>query len=90
MIVAGHETAATTLNFTWYLLSQHPESEARLHAELLPVHAGVTSVPGVISLKAAMNMLGLPGGPVRLPLVEATEEQQARLKTFLAQGGVKI
>ncbi|MBS2538822.1 4-hydroxy-tetrahydrodipicolinate synthase [Catenulispora sp. NF23] len=63
---------------------------ARLHAELLPVHAGVTSVPGVISLKAAMNMLGLPGGPVRLPLVEATEEQLARLKTYLAQGGVKI
>jgi 4-hydroxy-tetrahydrodipicolinate synthase len=62
----------------------------RLHADLLPVHAGVTSLPGVISLKAAMNMLGLPGGPVRLPLVEATEEQQARLKTFLAQGGVKI
>ena len=63
---------------------------ARLHAELLPVHAGVTSLPGVISLKTAMNMLGLPGGPVRLPLVEATEEQQSRLKTFLAQGGVKI
>jgi cytochrome P450 len=34
LIVAGHETAATTLNFTWYLLSQHPDCEARLHAEL--------------------------------------------------------
>jgi 4-hydroxy-tetrahydrodipicolinate synthase len=62
----------------------------RLHQELLPVHAGVTRLPGVISLKAAMNMLGLPGGPVRLPMVDATEEQRARLKTFLAQGGVKI
>jgi len=62
----------------------------RLHQELLPVHAGVSSMPGVISLKAAMNMLGLPGGPVRLPLVGATGEQEAELKTFFAAGGVKI
>ncbi|GAA2033009.1 4-hydroxy-tetrahydrodipicolinate synthase [Catenulispora yoronensis] len=62
----------------------------RLHQELLPVHAGVTRLPGVISLKAAMNMLGLPGGPVRLPLVDATGEQEAELKTYLAAGGVKI
>ncbi|MDL2336804.1 MAG: cytochrome P450 [Pseudomonadota bacterium] len=31
LIVAGHETTASTLNWTWYLLSQHPEVEARLH-----------------------------------------------------------
>lgn len=34
LIIAGHETAASTLNSTWYLLSQHPEVEARLQAEL--------------------------------------------------------
>jgi cytochrome P450 len=34
LIVAGHETTATGLNWTWYLLSQHPDAEARLHAEL--------------------------------------------------------
>src|SRR5882724_2228937 len=34
LIVAGHETTASGLNWTWYLLSQHPEIEARLHAEL--------------------------------------------------------
>ena len=34
LIVAGHETTASGLNWTWYLLSQHPEVEARLHAEL--------------------------------------------------------
>ena len=31
LIVAGHETTAGTLNWTWYLLSQNPEAEARLH-----------------------------------------------------------
>ena len=34
LIVAGHETTASGLNWTWYLLSQHSEVEARLHAEL--------------------------------------------------------
>ncbi|HEX4023335.1 MAG TPA: cytochrome P450 [Steroidobacteraceae bacterium] len=34
LIIAGHETAASTLNSAWYLLSQHPEALARLHAEL--------------------------------------------------------
>ena len=31
LIVAGHETTASTLNWTWYLLSRHADVEARLH-----------------------------------------------------------
>ena len=34
IFLAGHETTATALTWTWYLLSQHPEVEAKLHAEL--------------------------------------------------------
>lgn len=34
IFVAGHETTAVALTWTWYLLSQNPEAEARLHAEL--------------------------------------------------------
>jgi enediyne biosynthesis protein E7 len=34
LIVAGHETTASALNWTWYLLGAHPEVEARLHAEI--------------------------------------------------------
>ncbi len=34
LVVAGHETTASGLNWTWYLLAQHPAAEARLHAEL--------------------------------------------------------
>jgi enediyne biosynthesis protein E7 len=34
LIVAGHETTASGLNWTWYLLSQHREVEALLHAEI--------------------------------------------------------
>ena len=34
IFIAGHETTAQALSWTWYLLSQHPAVEARLHAEL--------------------------------------------------------
>lgn len=34
LIVAGHETTASTLNWAWYLVSQHPEVEQRLGNEL--------------------------------------------------------
>jgi cytochrome P450 len=34
LIVAGHETTAAVLNSVWYLLSQHPAVEAKLHAEV--------------------------------------------------------
>jgi cytochrome P450 len=33
-LFAGHETTATALTFTWYLLSQHPDVERKLHAEV--------------------------------------------------------
>jgi cytochrome P450 len=34
LFLAGHETTAIAMTWTWYLLSQHPEVEARLHEEL--------------------------------------------------------
>jgi cytochrome P450 len=34
LTLAGHETTANALSWTWYLLAQHPEVERRLHAEL--------------------------------------------------------
>ena len=33
-LLAGHDTTALTLTYTWFLLSEHPEVEARLHEEL--------------------------------------------------------
>ena len=33
LVVAGHETTASALNWTWWLLSQHEDVEARVHEE---------------------------------------------------------
>jgi cytochrome P450 len=40
IFMAGHETTANSLAWTWYLLSQAPEVEERLHAELAQILAG--------------------------------------------------
>ncbi|HEY7569698.1 MAG TPA: cytochrome P450 [Gemmatimonadaceae bacterium] len=34
LVLAGHETTANALSWTWYLLAQHPGVEARFHAEV--------------------------------------------------------
>jgi cytochrome P450 len=42
IFMAGHETTAQALTWTWYLLSLHPAIEAKLHAELREVLGGLT------------------------------------------------
>jgi cytochrome P450 len=42
MLIAGHETVASAMAWTWYLLGEHPEKEAELHAELAQELGGRT------------------------------------------------
>lgn len=50
LYLAGHETTANTLNWTFYLLSQNPHIEARLHEELDRVLGG--RAPTLADLKS--------------------------------------
>jgi len=52
LFLAGHETTANALAWTWYLLSQNPEAEATLHSELDRVLGGrIPSVDDVAGLE---------------------------------------
>jgi len=59
LFLAGHETTAQMLSWTWYALSQNPQVEARLHEELSgvlgarPVEAAY--FPRLPYLQAVMN-----------------------------------
>ena len=61
-----------------------------IHQELLPVFTGTFRTQGAILTKAAMSLMGLPGGTTRLPLVDATDAQIAQLRIDLAAGGVSV
>ncbi|MDI2132492.1 4-hydroxy-tetrahydrodipicolinate synthase [Yinghuangia seranimata] len=61
-----------------------------IHQRLLPVYTGVFRTQGVILSKAALAAQGLIAGALRLPLIEATDEQMAVLRQDLAAGGVEL
>ncbi|MBT5183305.1 MAG: 4-hydroxy-tetrahydrodipicolinate synthase [Candidatus Nanopelagicales bacterium] len=64
------------------------EAARTINESLLPVYTGVFRAQGVILIKAALHLQGLPSGPVRLPLVNATPSEIEQLRIDLAAGGV--
>jgi 4-hydroxy-tetrahydrodipicolinate synthase len=61
-----------------------------IHRNLLPVYTGLFRNQGVIMTKAALGLLGLPAGPVRPPLADATTAEVEKLREDLIAGGVKL
>jgi 4-hydroxy-tetrahydrodipicolinate synthase len=88
--VAGHVVGERLHEMIDFYRAGKVAEALRLHRELLPVYTGLFRNQGVIMTKAALGLLGLPGGPVRLPLSNATEPEVERLRTDLAAGGVKL
>ncbi len=64
------------------------DEAAELQRRMLPVNAAVTTRFGIAGLKAALDMLGYYGGPVRPPLLPITEAERQTLQAILAEGGL--
>jgi 4-hydroxy-tetrahydrodipicolinate synthase len=62
----------------------------KIHLDMLPVNVGLFRNQAAVLTKAAMDMLGLPGGGVRGPLLPATEDERRQLREDLTAGGVKL
>jgi 4-hydroxy-tetrahydrodipicolinate synthase len=62
----------------------------KIHLDVLPVNVGLFRNQAAVLTKAAMDMLGLPGGGVRGPLLRATEDERRQLRDDLMSGGVKL
>jgi 4-hydroxy-tetrahydrodipicolinate synthase len=88
--VCGHTVGADlrVMLDSWF--SGNSAKALEIHQKLLPVYTGTFRTQGAILTKAALNMMGLPGGKVRLPLVDATESQITQLREDLRAGGVKV
>ena len=61
------------------------EGARRLDEELEPAIELIGVVTGPIQMKAALNMLGHDVGGLRLPLVEASEDEKAQIRSCLEQ-----
>lgn len=64
------------------------EGAAAINAELMPLFDVLFITANPIPVKAALDMVGLPAGPVRLPLVDATDEERARVRAVLKRLGL--
>jgi 4-hydroxy-tetrahydrodipicolinate synthase len=88
--VCGHTVGAKLREMLDSWFSGNSSRALAIHQELLPVYTGTFRTQGAILTKAALKLMGLPGGKVRLPLVDATEVQISQLREDLKQGGVKL
>jgi 4-hydroxy-tetrahydrodipicolinate synthase len=87
--VTAHIVGARMKQMHEAYLAGDVETATALHHALMPVFVGIFRTQGAILTKAALDLLGLPGGPVRLPLVDATDEERAQLVRDLRDAAVE-
>ncbi|MDK2820547.1 MAG: 4-hydroxy-tetrahydrodipicolinate synthase [Clostridia bacterium] len=61
---------------------------AKLHQELFPIFKSLFVTSNPVPVKEALNMMGLPAGPVRLPLVGANETEKEIIAKELKKAGI--
>jgi 4-hydroxy-tetrahydrodipicolinate synthase len=88
--VCGHTVGSDLHQMLDAWFAGNSQRALEIHQKILPVFTGTFRTQGAILTKAALNMMGLPGGYTRLPLVDATPAQIAQLREDLLAGGVKL
>ena len=75
-------------NMTVYECGGDVEGSRQIDAELGPAYELLKVVTNPIAIKAALNLLGHDVGGLRLPLVEATEEEREQVRGCLERLGL--
>lgn len=89
--VVGHVVGSELARMIELHRSGDVKQALEVHGQVAPVVDGIMlKAGGAIMAKAALSLVGVPVGPVRLPLVAATEKQIAELRACLVAGGVKL
>lgn len=82
--VAGPQMAEMISRFK----SNDPETARKIHLQLMPVFDAMSITTNPIPVKAALQLMGHDVGAPRLPLPEATKDQQDALRKILKEAGV--
>ena len=98
LAIGGVGLVGTSTHFTGAIVKDMIEAYERgdvavaldLHRRALPLFSGIFRAPGTILVKAGLRLRGLPGGPVRLPLVPATDAETNQLIEDAAAAGLPL
>ena len=88
--VCGHTVGAELREMLDSWFAGNSARALEIHQKILPVFTGTFRTQGAILTKAALTLMGLPGGQTRLPLVDATPAQISQLRDDLLAGGVTL
>jgi 4-hydroxy-tetrahydrodipicolinate synthase len=96
--IGGVGLVGTSSHFTGVLAKEMIEAFERgdtttaltRHRQALPLFTGIFRSPGTILVKAGLTAAGLPAGPVRSPLVDATDEELKQLRQDAAAAGIVL
>ncbi|MER7167776.1 4-hydroxy-tetrahydrodipicolinate synthase [Micromonospora sp. NPDC000207] len=98
LAVGGVGLVGTSTHFTGALTKQMIEAydegdlttALSVHRRLLPLFTGIFRTQGTILVKAGLAACGMPSGPVRPPLVEATDAEIDQLRADCAAAGLAL
>jgi 4-hydroxy-tetrahydrodipicolinate synthase len=98
LAIGGVGLVGTSTHFTGTIAKDMIEAYERgdvaaareLHRRGLPLFTGIFRVPGTMLVKAGLNARALPAGPVRPPLVDATDAELDQLRQDAAAAGFVI
>jgi len=86
--VASHVAGPAMQQMMQAFVEGRVEEATALHLRLLPLFTGLFATTNPILVKAALKLQGFPVGGVRLPLVEATPQQEEQLRQVMERVGV--
>lgn len=90
ILVASHLVGERMLElFTRFQEGDIAEAR-RIDSELQPAYEAMSVTVNPIPVKAALEMAGLCSAHMRLPMVEATENEKQQIRSLLASAGVEI
>ncbi|MGH2529782.1 MAG: 4-hydroxy-tetrahydrodipicolinate synthase [Actinomycetota bacterium] len=81
--VASHLVGERIRQLTDLVAAGDVPAARKIHEELSPLFNTLFITTNPIPVKTALDILGLPAGPPRLPLVPATAEERARIQKAL-------
>jgi 4-hydroxy-tetrahydrodipicolinate synthase len=75
--------ASNLIGTEMHRIVDEPDNRGEIEDGLRDLYKAMTVTTNPIPVKTAMSMIGLDAGPLRLPLVEASEEERAVIREAL-------